>query len=499
MKIVLDGAGTDLARVCRDITALFFPDAEIAEPGGSPEATDLHMVLSGERLRGMLNGKAALYDAGGRADIQITAEKPQPVYDEKSHIKRLVTLSAYRAMAEYTGKKLPWGILTGIRPTKVVHRLLDDGWPEERIRRHLVEDYELAADKAELLLAVARRHRKYLPGADAVGRLISLYIGIPFCPTRCAYCSFPAFALDRWGYLTEKFLAALLKEIAVTGEKAAELGLKCQTIYIGGGTPTSLDVGQLERLLAAVMKYFVSTGAVEFTLEAGRPDTISPEKMAVAKQYGVNRVSVNPQSMNPGTLQVIGRQHAPEEIADAVEVVRAAGFDFINMDVIAGLPGETPKDFDHTLKTISGLNPENLTVHTLAVKRASGINEHREQYRLPGADEVRVMLEMAVRAAAEMDMQPYYLYRQKHMVGPLENVGYARAGYDCIYNVQMIEERQTILALGAGAGSKFVCPADWTLESLYNPKDPISYIENIDELIARKVGRLKEGNYDSQC
>lgn len=491
MKILLEAAGAGLAKLCRDIAAIFFSSAEIVfELPDDSESADLRLLLSGRRLRGMLNGQATLYDESGQVATKIAAEKPLVIYDEKNQLKRLVKLALFRVLAEYTGKRPPWGILTGIRPTKVVHRLLDNGWSVERIRRHLVEDYEIALDKADLLLEVTGGHRQYLPDADMAKRLISVYIGIPFCPTRCAYCSFPAFALDRRGHLTENFLTALLRETAVIGQKVSEMGMEAQIVYIGGGTPTSLDEAQLERLLSAVRKFFLSGKTVEFTLEAGRPDTITREKMLLAKQYGVTRVSINPQSMNPGTLRAIGRSHEPEEVAVAVQMARSAGFDFINMDLIAGLPGERPEDFGCTLAAVAGFRPENLTVHTMAVKRASSIRENRERYRLPDDAEVQAMLDMAEKATAAMDMHPYYLYRQKQMVSLLENVGYAMEGYDCIYNVQIIEERQTILALGAGAGSKFVCPADWTLESLYNPKDPLNYIERIDELIARKVDKL---------
>lgn len=491
MKILLNAAGAGLARACRDVAALFFPAAEIKCDGGKEKA-DLRLELRGRRLRSMLNGQATLYDAGGRVDGEIAAERPLDVYEEKNQLKRLVKLAVFRALVDYTGKRPPWGILTGIRPTKVVHRLLDAGWPAEQIRRHLVEDYELAHDKADLLLEVTGRHRRSLPDAAMARRLISVYIGIPFCPTRCAYCSFPAYDLGRWGYLTEGFLSALLREIEVLGRKTGELGLNVPTIYIGGGTPTSLSEEQLGRLLAAVRKTFISDTTVEFTLEAGRPDTITGGKLVLAKQYGVNRISINPQSMNLGTLRTIGRKHGPEEIVAAVQAARDAGFDFINMDIIAGLPGETPEDFGRTLETVAELRPENLTVHTLAVKRASSIRENREQYRLPEDDEVRAMLDLAQKAAAAMDMHPYYMYRQKQMVGLLENIGYAREGYECIYNIQIIEERQTILSLGAGAGSKFVRPADWTLESLYNPKDPQNYIERIDELTEKKLFLLNQ-------
>lgn len=491
MKILLDTAGAGLARVCRDVAAIFFPTAEIVpdRPGDLAEI-DLRLSVTACRLRGMLNSQAALDDVNGHLMTKIAAERPLAGYDEKSQLYRLMRLAVFRVLAEYTGKRPAWGILTGIRPTKVVHRLLDQGWSAERIRRHLVENYELAQEKADLLLEVTGRHRQYLPDAVTAQRLISVYIGIPFCPTRCAYCSFPAYALDRRGHLTEDFLTALLREIAALGQKVSELGMEVQTVYIGGGTPTSFDETKLESLLAAVGKFFLTGKSVEYTLEAGRPDTISREKLLLAKQYGVNRVSINPQSMNPGTLQAIGRSHQPDEIVAAVQAARVAGFDFINMDLIAGLPGETPEDFGRTLAAVAGLRPENLTVHTLAVKRASSIQQNRAQYRLPEAAEVQEMLQMSEKAAAAMDMHPYYLYRQKEMVGLLENVGYALEQKDCIYNVQMIEERQTILALGAGAGSKFVCTADWTLENMYNPKDPQNYINRIDELIDRKVDKL---------
>lgn len=489
MKILLDAADAGLARVCRDVTALFFPSAEIVYEG-AVETGDLRLELNGRRLRSMLNGQATLFDADGRVDGKIADEKPLAVYEEKNQLKRLVKLAVFRVLAECTGKRPPWGILTGIRPTKVVHRLLDAGWQAEEIRRHLVEDYELNLDKADLLLAVTGRHRCYLPDAAKALQQISIYIGIPFCPTRCAYCSFPAYPLGRWGHLVEGFLTALLKEIEVLGEKAKAEGFGIQTIYIGGGTPTSLNDVQLERLLKAVRKAFITDAEAEYTLEAGRPDTITGSKLELAKKYGVNRVSINPQSMNQHTLRAIGRDHTPGEIVAAVQAARDAGINLINMDLIAGLPGETPEDFRHTLETVAGINPENLTVHTLAVKRASSIKENREQYPLPGEEEVRTMLDMAQKAAAAMEMHPYYMYRQKQMVGLLENIGYARKGCECLYNIQIIEERQTVLALGAGAGSKFVRPADWTLDSIYNPKDPQNYIERIDELIARKVDKL---------
>ncbi|HWI54449.1 MAG TPA: coproporphyrinogen dehydrogenase HemZ, partial [Desulfobacteria bacterium] len=319
---------------------------------------------------------------------------------------------------------------------------------------------------------------------------VSVYIGIPFCPTRCAYCSFPAFSAGSWGTLMKPFLTALEKEIREIGDYLNKAGRTIQTIYIGGGTPTVLDSADLRNMLLTCSESLASSDTTEVTLEAGRPDTITTEKLQIAREFGVTRISINPQTMNGETLKAIGRCHAPEDVVSAFNLARGAGFDNINMDIILGLPGENSSMVEDTLVRLSRLGPENLTVHTLAVKRASHIKEAKETYSLPSGEEVSRMLEITAGAAASMQMKPYYLYRQKKMVGPYENIGYAVPGRECLYNIQIIEERQTIVGMGGGAGSKFVEPGTWYLTSHYNPKDPHTYINRIDEIINRKKGLL---------
>jgi oxygen-independent coproporphyrinogen-3 oxidase len=295
----------------------------------------------------------------------------------------------------------------------------------------------------------------------------------------------------RRALLVPPFVQALKKEIAEIGSVLKAAGKRVQTIYVGGGTPTVLDCSQLSEVLQCIREFLVGDGTTEITLEAGRPDTVSEDKLKEAMQAGVSRLSINPQSMNLSTLRKIGRHHTPEEIVEAVGMARRIGFDNINMDIIIGLPGEGISDVEHTLEEVARLSPENLTVHTLALKRASKMKEAGHKFTLPDSGTVAHMLKATAEAAAEMKMHPYYLYRQKRMVGQLENTGYATDGHDCIYNIQVIEERQTILGLGGGAGSKFVEPGTWHLTSQYNPKDPQSYIERINELIAKKISELK--------
>lgn len=491
MLIALLSAEKDLALTTQDVVRLFFPDSEIVMEDRT--GCDLSITVSTVQTGATLIGEAILTAGGTRIAEQADTDTVPIIGDERNQQKRLVKLAVFRGLNRYTGKQPgPWGILTGIRPNKIVHRLLDLDWERANILDYLVTGYDMNPDKAAMLLEIAARQRKYLLSPEQAGQIISIYIGIPFCPSRCAYCSFPSCSVEgRGAQLVRPFVQALKKEIAEIGNFLKASGKKVQTIYIGGGTPTVLDCSKLGEVLHSIREHLVDEKTGEITLEAGRPDTLSKEKLKTAMQSGVSRLSINPQSMNFNTLRKIGRNHTPQQIVEAVEMARETGFDNINMDVIIGLPDEQPVDVEHTLKEIGRLSPENLTVHTMAVKRASKIKEAGDEFELPGSDAVSRMLEIAAEAAVEMKMHPYYLYRQKRMVGQLENVGYAKAGYDCIYNIQMIEERQTILGLGGGAGSKFVDPDTWYLTSQYNPKDPQSYIERIDELIAKKVSILK--------
>ena len=482
----------ELAVTGQDVVRLFFPDAEIRLE--NTEECELSLKVATYADGPVIRGTAQLTEDGKFAAEQVSGDLGLLPFsdDVRNHLKRLVKLALYRLLTKYTGQPAgPWGILTGIRPTKIVHRFLDAGWLPDSIQQYLTAAYEMSADKAVLLTDTALRQRAYLLTEKEARELISIYIGIPFCPTRCAYCSFPSYSVENSASLVEPFLEALLGEIRAIGRAAGEMGRKVQTVYVGGGTPTVLDSEKMCRLLEVINDSLVSEATVEITLEAGRPDTVTMEKLRAAREQGVTRVSINPQTMNPETLEVIGRLHSPQQVADAMAMARQTGFKTINMDVIAGLPGETAADVQKTLAAIAVFEPENLTVHTMAVKRASRINEARDNFEISPPREVDKMLHLAHEAAGKMGMRPYYLYRQKNMVSPLENIGYARSGHDCIYNVQMIEERQTIIGLGGGAGSKFVGPGTWYLTSHYNPKDLETYIRRIDEIIALKVDKLR--------
>lgn len=492
VNIVLLSPEKELAAAGQDVVRLFYRNSRIFfQP---VDGYDIVLTVSASREGRFLTGKARLKTRTTSLEEEVPVEKTVFTEDTGNEKKRLIRLALYRLLINFTETPpRPWGILTGIRPTKIVHRLLDLAWGKPEIIDYLTANYALAADKADLLTGIAAEQRPFLLNKEQAENTISVYIGIPFCPTRCAYCSFPSYPVDRAGRFLEPFLEALKLEIKGLGQAVESLGRKARTIYIGGGTPTVLNSGQLSSVLESVRTNLFSDETVEITLEAGRPDTVTAEKLSAALEYGVTRLSINPQSMNTHTLSLIGRCHTPEDIFRSMEKARQTGFKNINMDMIIGLPGEGCRDIKHTLQEIGKMRPENLTVHTLAVKRASRIKEAKEYFNLPPREEVEKMLEITAAAALKMGMKPYYLYRQKNMVGPLENIGYAQPGTECIYNIQIIEERQTIVGLGGGAGSKFVEPGTWYLTSRYNPKDPETYIRKVDELVRQKVDMLTKG------
>ncbi|GAW92694.1 coproporphyrinogen dehydrogenase HemZ [Calderihabitans maritimus] len=486
---------SDYLKTVEDVIRLFFPTVnlrlgEAAFYSSTEEAT----------LRLEVTGRAAVTVRGtfywkDQATDQVITETLEG--DRENELRRLLRLVVRKLLEKVTGKYPgPWGILTGTRPVKIVNRLLDQGLSGKKVVDRLTNQYAVRRDKAELLLEVARRQRLFfLPGREAA-RTVSVYIGIPFCPTRCLYCSFPAYSLERHKSVVDVYLNALAEEIKAVGRAVKEQGMRVQSIYVGGGTPTSLTESQLERVLLLVEQNFVSGQTLEFTVEGGRPDTLSRKKLELCKRYGVNRISVNPQSMNDKTLEVIGRAHSAEEVKEAVYLVRELDFPVLNMDIIIGLPGETAEDVARTLENISGMKPENLTVHTMAVKRASYLNRQREFYELPDEKEVTKMLAFTKHYAREMGMHPYYLYRQKRILANLENVGYSLPGKESIYNIQMMEERQVILGLGAGAASKYVDWRDYSLVPGYNPKDPVVYASRINELIQQKIDKIRAIGYN---
>lgn len=485
MLVAVLTSHTDFANTGHDIIRLFYPEARVVNQTDS--GCDLVLSISSFHENGAITGQAKIIsDENVFLEESVSSKdfNPEEIINQQ---KRLIKLALFRLLSRYTGKAPgPWGVLTGIRPTKIVHRLIDDGWKKENIINYLTNQYDMRIDKAELLTKVAFKQRKFLMDRKTAEKLVSIYVGIPFCPTRCAYCSFPAYPADKWGSLILPFIDALKKEIASIGDILRCQGKKVQTIYIGGGTPTVLDANNLSAVLKCINDFLVSENTVEITLEAGRPDTITVDKLNLAKEYGVTRLSINPQTMNLKTLQVIGRCHGPEEVAKAVELARISGFNSLNMDIILGLPGEKSRDVEKTLREVISFAPENLTVHTLAVKRASHINEAKDDFELPTGMDVAEMLDLTAKYAELSQLEPYYLYRQKNMLGQFENVGYAREGHECIYNVQVMEERQTIIGLGGGSGSKFLEPGNWYLKSHYNPKDPENYISRIDEIIEKK-------------
>lgn len=400
--------------------------------------------------------------------------------------KEAVKLTMYKLLSKLHGKSYPWGILTGIRPLKIIHDLMDQGYEKNDIIRFLQNKHLVSLEKAHLAVEIAVTERKFIYPTDS--RMVSIYIGIPFCPTRCHYCSFTSNSLVSCGSIVEDYLNALFYEMEQTKEIMNKYNLKVQTIYIGGGTPTSLDEDQLDRLLAKVTALY-GVGQ-EFTCEAGRPDTITVRKLKIMKEKGVTRISINPQTMNDETLEKIGRSHSTKQTMDSFYLARKMGFNNINMDIILGLPGENMEHLEHTLSMIGELEPESLTVHTMAVKRASIINDTGADYLQEG--KTAAMMKAASDFARNNHMQPYYLYRQKHMVENLENIGYSKPGYECIYNMQIIEEKQTNIAFGADAITKAVYIDENRIERQGNIKDLRLYIARIQEQIDKKKELLEE-------
>ncbi len=418
-------------------------------------------------------------------------EEHQPVPEglSKAEYKNSMKRFLYRMLSKETGRSLPWGILTGIRPTKLVYEMLKQGETEHGIYEQMRREYLCTDGKIARSLEIAGREMVLLDALE-YQRGYSIYIGIPFCPSTCLYCSFPSYSVTKYAGTVEKYLEALEKEISAFADAFPEREL--QTVYLGGGTPTTLDAEQLDRLLGRVKEFYDFSGVREFCVEAGRPDSITPEKLKVLKKWGVNRISINPQSMSQKTLDLIGRKHTVEQVEEAFLLAREAGHDNINMDIIIGLPGEDPEDVANTLRRIRELNPDSLTVHTLAVKRAARLNLEKEAYSDCPAVQVSRMLEQTEEYAKKNGYVPYYLYRQKNMADNLENVGYARPGREGIYNILIMEEKQTILAFGAGGMSKFIFPEENRLERVDNVKSITDYIGRIDELIEKKKNFIEE-------
>ncbi len=392
--------------------------------------------------------------------------------------RRLCKQTLYDLCRKTTGIHPPWGSMTGVRPTHLMLEALAEGLaPEEAINR-LVSRFDVLRPKAELLAEIALVQRQLPPPGDA---FMDVYIGIPFCTTRCAYCSFSSGELGD-GSLVPPYMDALEKEIRACAGILSESGRTLRALYVGGGTPTALPPASFERLLALIGECF--PGALEYTVEAGRPDTITREKLRMIRAAGISRISINPQTMNDRTLQVIGRAHTARQVRDAYAMAREESIPHINMDVIAGLPGEDESDFARTMAEAETLRPESLTVHTLAIKRSSRMS--LENAPLPDGEMTARMVEAGMRTARQLGLVPYYLYRQKYMAGNLENTGYALPGHACLYNVDMMEETSHVLAMGANGISKRIWPEEGHITRAPNVANIAEYISRVDEMISRK-------------
>ena len=421
-----------------------------------------------------------------------TVPVPEALQDVRLHalhrkraVRRLCRQTLYLLLREVTGIHPPWGAMTGIRPTRLFYESLEAGHSMETAEQDLIDRFDLYPEKAALLRETVSFQKTMLAPDDGS---VDLYIGIPFCTTRCAYCSFSSGEIGD-GRLVEPYLTALAGEMQKGAEILAASGKRVRAMYMGGGTPTSLRAGQLERVLSLASALF--PGCMEMTVEAGRPDTLDVEKLRVIRDCGANRISINPQTMNDETLRRIGRAHTAEDVVRAYAMARDVGFHHINMDVIAGLPGEDADAFAGTLQWARKLSPESLTVHTLAIKRTSRLQQSGT--RMHNAGEVASMVRDGYCCAREMGLAPYYLYRQKQMTGNLENVGYALPGHGCQYNVDMMEETTHILAFGAGAISKRVYPEEGHIERAPNVGNIEAYIARWQEMAERKAALFAPG------
>ncbi len=408
-------------------------------------------------------------------------------YQDKANFRNKIKLASYRLMCEYTGKTLPWGSLTGMRPSKIASKALEMGMNKAEIIDYYKEVYETTDEKAELSAEVAIAEKEILESVDSK-KDYCLYVGIPFCPSRCLYCSFASYSISDYKGLVDGYLDALEKELQYISY--VNRNRKLVSIYVGGGTPTSLNELQFERLVTMIQNTFDFSNVLEYTVEAGRPDSISLEKLKSMRRHKVSRISINPQTMNDETLRIIGRNHNVEQVKEAFLMARSQGFKHINMDIIAGLPGEDRLFMERTLREIAKLKPDSLTVHSLAIKRAARLNQEMDQFKSLIDMDVAEALSMAHDAAEDMDLYPYYLYRQKNIAGNLENVGYARKGMACRYNVLIIEEKLDIFAAGAGAVTRLMTLDEdgkvIKTDRVEDVKSVTDYVNRIDEMIERK-------------
>lgn len=452
-------------------TEFYVEGTVLRDPGADGEPKECF------RLRLLEKGEAA---AGREFPI---------CYEKRLEAKTAIKKELYGILKERTGKSLPWGTLTGIRPTKIALTRLYEGESEASIRDFMERTYLTSREKIDLSLEIAGREKELLQELDYENGY-SLYVGIPFCPTTCLYCSFTSFPIVAWESRVPLYLEALFQELDYVAKKMK--GRTLDTVYFGGGTPTSLKAEEIDAILTKIEEVFDLSSVKEYTVEAGRPDSITEEKLQALRNHGITRISINPQTMKDETLALIGRRHTVEMVKEKFRLARSMGFDNINMDLIIGLPEEDIDDVRATMEEVKALAPDSVTVHSLAIKRAARLNIFREKYAGLKIQNTQEMIDLTARYAREMGLEPYYLYRQKNMAGNFENVGYAAPGKACIYNILIMEERQTIIACGAGTTTKVVFPAENRLERVENVKDVEQYITRINEMLERKEKELEK-------
>ena len=459
-----------------DVQALlksFYPEEPLRVI--TPESREQEIREGEQEWSVWIEEPTARMQLAGR-DIQWRHEEKEGAF--KDCFKRFF----YRSLVDITGRELPWGNLTGIRPTKLAYAMLEEGMSDRVIIEELKRTHYVSREKCELSIDIARRERELLSGIHYQGGY-SLYIGIPFCPSTCLYCSFTSYPIAAYRERVDRYIDCVIREMEYVSQCYGDKIL--DTIYIGGGTPTTLEPEQLDRLIGSLKSLFDFSTVQEFTVEAGRADSITRDKLEVLRRHGVSRISVNPQTMKQETLDIIGRKATVEQVLEAYRLAREAGFDNINMDLILGLPGESESDVQRTIDRVMELAPDSLTVHSLAIKRASRLNQWIQEHGIETLRNTDETMEIAAAGAKALNMHPYYLYRQKNMSGNFENVGYAREGKYGLYNILIMEEKQTIVALGAGSITKRVY-ADGRIERCENVKEVAQYIERIDEMIERK-------------
>ena len=426
-------------------------------------------------------------------NVSNKTNKYEFIKDNDLTIKQAIKLAVFNFLKKITGKELPWGTLVGIRPSKIALDLLNSGMSEQDIINYYSKHYNTRGDKAKLCIDVAKLENEFV---NSDKKTISVYIGMPFCPTRCLYCSFASNPISGCSTLVEPYLAALQKEIIGISKFIEEKHLRVECVYFGGGTPTAVNDSQFSFIMKSIYDNLIfGKNIKEFTVECGRPDSITEEKLRTMKNYEVNRISINPQSMNDDTLRKIGRHHSSKDVIEKYKMARAMGFDNINMDIIVGLVDEDVESIEYTCSKLYELNPDSITVHGLSIKRASKLHEEiliDKSIRLIGQSEINSMYEATNKLAASLKMRPYYMYKQKNMFGNMENIGYSKFSKEGIYNIQMIEEKQTIIAAGADAVCKIVFLEENRIERFANVKDVREYISRIDEMIDKKIKLLND-------